>query len=124
MAPPALLVRLGHTRQPLLHRLRIRIDDATVPPYLVLVMLHVLQRPLLADGVLVPEHQDGRIIPEQAVNVLERAVGRFRVEEIDNGHERGVENGPDDVEFPLQGLDADGCDFDHHEVEGPVRGGP
>jgi len=33
------------------------------------------------------------------------------VKEVDDGDKGGVEEGPDDVEFPLQGLDADGCDF-------------
>lgn len=123
MPPSLLLIRLGHTRQPLLHRLRIGADNATIPPHLILIMFHILQRPLLANGVLIPKHEDFRIIPEQPIDILERAVGRFRVEEIDDGHERGVEDGPDDVEFPLQGLDADGCDFDNHEVEGPIRSG-
>ncbi len=37
---------------------------------------------------------------------------RYGVKEVDDGDKGGVEEGPDDVEFPLQGLDADGCDFD------------
>lgn len=45
------------------------------------------------------------------------------IEEIDNGHKGGVEDCPDDVEFPLQRLDAGRRDFHHHEVEDPVRGG-
>ncbi len=36
----------------------------------------------------------------------------YGVKEVDDGDKGGVEEGPDDVEFPLQGLDADGCDFD------------
>lgn len=38
--------------------------------------------------------------------------GTYRVEEVDDGDKGGVEDGPDDVEFPLQGLDAYGCDLD------------
>ncbi len=37
----------------------------------------------------------------------------YGVKEVDDGDKGGVEEGPDDVEFPLQGLDADGCDFDN-----------
>lgn len=122
MPPSLLLIRLGHTRQPLLHRLGIGANNATIPPHLILIMFHILQWPLLTDGILIPKHKDARIIPKQPIDILERAVGRFRVEKIDDGYERSVEDGPDDVEFPLQGLDAYGCDFDDHEVEGPVRG--
>ena len=34
---------------------------------------------------------------------------------IHDGDERGVENGPDNVEFPLQVLDPDGSYFDDHD---------
>ena len=63
------------------------------------------------------------ILAEETVHVLEGAVGGFGVEEVDDGDEGEVEDDPDDVELPAEGLDADGGDFDDHEVEGPVRGG-
>ena len=62
-----------------------------------------------------------RIISEQAVDILERTIGCFRVKEIDDRDERGVEDGPNDIESPLQGLDADRCYFDHHKVTDPVH---
>ena len=38
------------------------------------------------------------------------------VEEIDDGDERGVQDCPDNVEFPLQGLNADWSDLDHWAI--------
>ena len=35
--------------------------------------------------------------------------------QIDDWYKGGVEDGPDDVEFPLQRLDADGSDLDNHD---------
>lgn len=64
------------------------------------------------------------VFAEHAVDVLEFAVRGFGVEEVDDGDEGGVEDGPDDVELPLQGLDAYWGDLDDHEVEGPIGGGP
>lgn len=120
--PPAFLIRPGHTRQPLLHHLRIRRHDTTIPPDLILLMLHILPRPLLTNGIFIPAHNNLIILAEKAIDILERPARRLRVEEVDDGHERRVEDGPDDVEFPLQRLDADGRDLHDHEVEGPVRG--
>jgi len=36
----------------------------------------------------------------------------YWIEEIRQGDEGEVEDGPDDVEFPAEGGDAWGCDFD------------
>ena len=52
------------------------------------------------------------VFAEEPVNVLEGAVGGFGVEKVDDGYEGGVEDDPDDVEFPAKGLDADRGDFD------------
>ena len=52
------------------------------------------------------------IFAEETINVFERAVGRFGVEEVDGGDEGGVEDNPDDVEAPAEGLDSDRSDFD------------
>ena len=40
--------------------------------------------------------------------------------QIDDWYKGGVEDGPDDVEFPLQRLDADGSDLDNHDWV-PIR---
>lgn len=40
----------------------------------------------------------------------------YGIKEVDDGDKGGVEEGPDDVEFPLQGLDAYGCDFDDFDA--------
>ena len=34
---------------------------------------------------------------------------------VNDGHKGGVKDSPDDVEFPLEGLDADRGDFDNHD---------
>lgn len=53
MPPIPLLIRHRHTRQPLLQNLWIRRRNATIPPHFVLLMLHVIRRPLLANRILV-----------------------------------------------------------------------
>ena len=52
------------------------------------------------------------VLTEETVNVLEGAVGGFGVKEVDNGHEGSVENRPNDIKLPLQGLNPDRGDFD------------
>ena len=56
------------------------------------------------------------ILAEHAIDVFEGAVCSFRVEEVDGGDEGEVEDGPDDVEFPVEALDAYGCDFDDYTI--------
>ena len=51
------------------------------------------------------------VFAEEAIDVFEGAVGGFGVEEVDGGDEGGVEDDPDDVEAPAEGLDADRGDF-------------
>ena len=60
------------------------------------------------------------VFTEQSIDVFEGTVGGLGIEEIDDGDEGGVEYRPDDIEFPLQGLDTDGGYFYDHEVEGPI----
>lgn len=86
-------------------------------------MLYILEWPFLANRVLVPEDENLRVLPEEPINVLQGPTCRLRVEEVDNRHESSVENRPDDVEPPMQGLNADWGDFDHHEVACPIRSG-
>ena len=95
-------------------------------------MLDVCGGSFACDGVLISEDQDTLILAEQAVNVFEFAVGCFGVEsdsmvslslrgngglglQIDDGDERSIEDGPDDVEFPVQGLDANGGNLNDHD---------
>ena len=75
-------------------------------------MLNVPPRPLARNSIFVPENENALVVTEEAVDVLEGAVGGLGVEEVDDGDKGGVEEGPDDVEFPLEGLDAYGGDFD------------
>ena len=87
-------------------------------------MLDVRQGPLGRDGIFVGENEDLRfgvsglvreifvrepyvfVLAEHAVDVFESAVGGLGEEEVDNGDEGGVEDGPDDVEFPVERLDS------------------
>ena len=90
----------------MLHRLRIRTHNTTVPPDLRLFVLDICQGSLCSDGVFVREDEYVVVFTEEAVDVFEGAVGGFGEEEVDDGNEGGVEDGPDDVEFPVEGLDA------------------
>ena len=56
------------------------------------------------------------VLTVEAIDVLEGSVCGLRVEEVDDGQEGEVEDDPDDVEAPAEGLDADGSDFDDCEV--------
>ena len=86
--------------------------DTTVPPHLALFDLDIRSRPLRGDGLLVPEDEQVVVFAVEAIDVLESAVGGLRVEEVDDGQEGEVEDDPDDVETPAEGLDADRGDFD------------
>ena len=80
-------------------------------------MLDVTPRSLRADGLFIPAHDDAVVFAEEAIDIFESAVGGLRVEEVDYGDEGGVEDSPDDVEFPVEGLDTDGGDFDDWSEE-------
>lgn len=64
------------------------------------------------NSILVSEDEDIMILAEETVHVLEGAVRSLWVEEVDDGEEGSVEDDPDDVEFPAEGLDTDGGNFD------------
>ena len=100
-------------------------------------------------GEFVAEDEEAWVAAEVVVDVFEGAAGGFRVEEVGEGDEGEVEDGPDYVESfggwmgefavgnvrggkrgggdspPCQGVDADWCDFDDHafvlSVEGAFR---
>lgn len=109
---PVLLVDPRQCRQPMLLGLRIHPNCTTIPPYLRLLMFDIRQRPLTRNSVFVSENEDVRVLAEEAVNVFEGSVRCFWIEEVDDWHERGVEEGPNYVEFPVQRLDTDGGDLD------------
>lgn len=44
----------------------------------------------------------------------------FRIEEVDDRHEGGVEDCPDDIELPSQLLNSNGRDLYDHEIEYPI----
>lgn len=96
------LIRQIHLRQPLPHSLGISTDNTTIPPHLTLFVLDVGGRPFAGDGIFIAEDEDILIFAEEAVDVLEFAVGRFRVEPNSRrlalkmygaGYERGLLNG-------------------------------
>lgn len=58
------------------------------------------------------------VLPVQSIHVLESSARRFRIEEIYDRTERGVEDDPDDVELPTHRLDPDRCDLNDHIIKG------
>lgn len=60
---------------------------------------------------------------EQLIDILQRQISGFWVEEVDEGEEEKVENAEIDVCFVADAVDADGRDFDDQEGKDPVRGG-
>ena len=57
---------------------------------------------------------------EDIVHIFQTPPGRFRVEEVGDWHERGVEDGPDDVEAILKVLDSGRGDPHDDSVRAPV----
>ena len=76
-------------------------------------MLDISKRTLGRDSIFVLEDQDILVVSEETVNIFEGAVRGFRVEKIDDWDEGGVEDGPDDIKLPMEGLNADGGDFNN-----------
>jgi hypothetical protein len=56
------------------------------------------------------------MVHEVSVDILERAACCFGIEEINQWYECSIEDGPDDVELPAEGADADWGDFHDDEV--------
>ena len=65
---------------------------------------------------LVFEHEDVVVLHEISVDVFQRSARGLRVEQVDERYKCAVKHGPDDVEFPVERINADGSDFDHNEV--------
>ena len=81
--------------------------------YLRLFMLNVSKRTLGRDSIFIFEDEDVLIISEETVNIFEGAIRGFGVEKVDYWDEGGIEDGPNNIKFPLKGLDADGSDFNN-----------
>jgi len=56
------------------------------------------------------------MLHEVSVDIFESATSRLRVEEIYEWHKCSVKDGPDDVELPAKGADANWSDFHNDEV--------
>ncbi len=54
---------------------------------------------------------------EQAIDVFKWAIRCFRIEELDDRREGGIEDCPDDIELPSQLLNSNGRDLYDHEIE-------
>ena len=85
----------------------------SVAAYFSLFMLNVSKRTLGRDSIFVLENEDVLVISEETVNIFEGAIRSFRVEKVDYWNEGGVKDGPNDIKLPLEGLDADGRDFNN-----------
>ena len=65
---------------------------------------------------LISEHEDIVVLHEISVDVFQRPACSFWVEQVYERHKCAVEHCPDDVELPVERIDADWCDFDHDEI--------
>ena len=88
----------------------------SVAAYFSLFMLNVCKRTLGRDSIFVLENEDVLVVSEETVNIFEGAIRGFRVEKVDYWNEGGVKDGPDDVKFPVERLDADGRDFNNCKI--------
>ena len=67
-------------------------------------------------------HEPSRIGGEPLVDLLEAFSRRFNDEIVDDGHEGGVEDGVEQVDAPVEVVDADGRRLHDDIVEQPVAG--
>ena len=80
-------------------------------------MLQILHRPVRSNRLLVLVDEDVVVFAEETIHVFEGAVRSLGVEKVDDGQEGRVEDDPNDVESPAEGLDADGCDLNNYKIE-------
>lgn len=69
-------------------------------------MFDISRWPTRRDCIFVPEYQNPLIVAEESVDVFEASLGCFWIQEIHDRHKGEVENGPDDIEFPVKTLNA------------------
>ncbi|KAJ8113151.1 hypothetical protein OPT61_g4648 [Boeremia exigua] len=60
---------------------------------------------------------------EDEINLLERAAGSLRVQEVDDGEEDGIEDGEEQVGVGSDAVDEDGRNHDNEKVPEPVGDG-
>lgn len=83
----------------------------SVVAYLSLFMLNVSKRTFGGDSIFILEDEDVLVISEETVNIFEGAIRGLGVEKVDDWNEGGVEDGPYNIKLPLEGLNANGGDF-------------
>jgi hypothetical protein len=72
----------------------------------------------VAAGLVLGDLDDGEPaagtldLVEDGIHLLERAVGRLGIEEVDHGHDDGVDDGKDEVRPVANVVEADGGDHD------------
>ena len=81
--------------------------------HLSLFMLNVSKRTLGRDSIFILKDEDVLVISEETVNIFKGAIRGLGVEKVDNWNEGGVEDGPYNIKLPMEGLDADGGDFNN-----------
>ena len=115
LKPAGLLLFVSNTlislRRPLAHPfhcLRISRYHATVAPDLILLVLNVRCRALGRCGSLVLKDNDILIFAEESINILKGTRRCLGIKKIYYRNERGVEDCPDDIEFPPKGLNPSG----------------
>ena len=67
-------------------------------------------------------HEPSRVGGEPLVDLLEAFPRRFDDEEVDDGDEGGVQDGVEQVEAPVEVVDADGRRLHDYVVEQPIAG--
>lgn len=68
------------------------------------------------ERTLIPRNDDTGVRLEESINIFERAVCGFGVEEVGDRDERETDNCPYNPEFPPKVIDSRGCYLDDHVV--------
>lgn len=78
--------------------------------------INVLLWSLAAGGILILVDKDVMVLTEETIDILKSTTGSFRVKEIYNRDERGVEDSPDDIELPAKGANSNWGDFHNLKI--------
>lgn len=62
----------------------------------------------------VSKHDDARLATEVLIDIFQSTSSGFRIQEIREWNEEAIQDRPDNIELPLQILDANLCDLDNH----------
>lgn len=71
---------------------------------------------------LIPSNNNTRLRLKESINILQRPVRRFRIEQVRNGDETEADTSPDDPELPAEIRDSGRRHLDDHVVHYPVCG--